>query len=212
MNKFIALTLSLLSLVFATVAQAGAYRIPPNEVTAEQLQLPPTMRRALNVCPDGSLDVDRCKSTLIDITSLSPDKFDTNEKRASCGDEPTACQAMPTTTARVPEAQNVIPASAPDKVHSVTLISILSENGLTQIVATGNELTSHIFLMQPPEGSKEGVELLDILTCIKRINPFDTGSNQGLFLKNRNGLWHYVQLSIANVNLESTPFIKHRCD
>lgn len=226
MSKLIALTLSLLSLAFATVAEAGAYRIPPNEVTAEQLQLPSTIKRALHVCTDGSLDTDRCKSTtLIDITGMQPEQFDTNKKRAalvakqhkkkmpSCGSEPNPCQTMSTTKVQVPEAQNVIPKNAPDKVHSVALISLLSENGLTQIVSTGDELAGpHNFLMQPPEGSKEGIELIDILACIKRINPFETGSNQGLFLKNRNGLWHYVQLSIADIKLENTPFIKHRCD
>jgi hypothetical protein len=66
--------------------------------------------------------------------------------------------------------------------------------------------------MAPPEGSKEGVELLDILICLKKVNPFAIPSNQGVYLKNFAGQWHYVRLNIADLSLASTPVVEHRCD
>jgi len=226
MNKLITAAICLLSLTFASLAQAGAYRIPPNEVTAEQLQLPPTIKRALYVCTDGSLDVGRCKSTtLIDITGMQPEQFDTDKKRAaivakqhkkktpSCGNKPTACNNVTETGARVPDVPYVFPTDAPNLVESVFFISSLKGDVLTQIVSTNDkEKGPYFFLMTPPVGSKVLVDLENILLCLQKINPFAIGSNQGVYIKNPLGQWNYVGLNIADTKLEYTPYIEHRCD
>ncbi|KKT79224.1 MAG: hypothetical protein UW75_C0021G0003 [Parcubacteria group bacterium GW2011_GWF2_44_8] len=119
----------------------------------------------------------------------------------------------PPINARVPDVKHVVPANAPAQVDSMTFVAILSGDILIQMVSNINkEKGPYVFLIDSPVGSQALVDLEDILYCLQKINPFATGSNQGVYLKNRLGQWNYVGLHIDDPRLANTSTLEHRCD
>src|SRR3990167_7877041 len=119
------------------------------------------------------------------LSSAFAIEINNNPSQASSSASATS-QAVATikTEVRVPDVPYVFPADAPNLVESVFFISSLKGDVLTQIVSTNDkEKGPYFFLMTPPVGSKVLVDLENILLCLKKINPFEIGNTQGVYIR-----------------------------